>query len=70
MADHYPQHMALIPYATMLKEQSKKWKSDERKVMNWMYDEEEDSYTNPTGIRFLFSCLLYPNGQGGPRERL
>ncbi|MGX7411356.1 hypothetical protein ACWOET_01635 [Enterococcus caccae] len=54
----------------MLKEQSKKWKSDERKVMNWMYDEEEDSYTNPTGIRFLFSCLLYPNGQGGPRERL
>lgn len=27
--------MALIPYGTMLREQSKTWKTEERKVMNW-----------------------------------
>lgn len=46
--------MALIPYATMLKEQSKKWKSDECNVMNWTYDEEEECYIDPKGVRFHF----------------
>ncbi|MGK0607437.1 transposase, partial [Enterococcus gilvus] len=30
LEDELPNHIALIPYSTMLKEQSKKWQSDER----------------------------------------
>lgn len=56
--DELPQHTALIPYGTMLKEQSKKWQSDERKVMNWTYHEEEDYYVDPKGVRFNFHA--YP----------
>lgn len=56
LEDEYPQHMALIPYGTMLKEQSKKWKSDERKVMNWTYYEEDDYYVDPKGVRFNFQA--------------
>lgn len=38
----------------MIKEQSKKWRSDERKVMNWSYDEIKDEYIDPKGVRFSF----------------
>lgn len=48
------QHTAVIPYATMLREQSKKWCCDERKVMNWSYDEIADEYTDSKGVRFSF----------------
>lgn len=54
LEDEYSQYTALIPYGTMLKEQSKKWKSDERKVMNWTYYEEDDYYVDPKGVRFNF----------------
>lgn len=54
LEDEYAQHTSLIPYATMLKEQSKKWKTDERKVMNWTYYEEADYYVDPKGVRFNF----------------
>ncbi|TPR39298.1 hypothetical protein DY037_06170 [Apilactobacillus micheneri] len=39
----------------MLKEQSRKWKSDDRKVMNWYYNEKDDYYLDPNGIRFNFN---------------
>lgn len=54
LEDELPQHTGLIPYATMLKEQSKRWQTDERKVMNWMYDAEGDFYIDPKGVRFNF----------------
>ncbi|MDH6363025.1 transposase, partial [Enterococcus sp. PF1-24] len=53
LEDELPQHTSLIPYGTMLKEQSKKWKTDERKVINWNYY-EEDYYIDPRGVRFNF----------------
>lgn len=34
LADECSDQMALIPYGTMLKEASRKWRSDDRKVMN------------------------------------
>lgn len=34
LEDGSDQHTALIPYGTMLKEKSRKWKSDDRAVMN------------------------------------
>ena len=56
LEDELPNHIALIPYSTMLKEQSKKWQSDERKVMNWTYNEQEDYYIDPKGVRFNFNA--------------
>ena len=48
-------HTALIPYSTMLKETSKKWQSDERKIMNWTYNEKEEYYLDPKGVQFNFN---------------
>ena len=39
----------------MLKEQSKKWQSDERKIMNWTYNEKEEYYFDPKGVQFNFN---------------
>lgn len=54
LEDELPQHMGLIPYGTMIKERSKKWKTDERKVMNWEYHAEEDYYIDPKNVHFNF----------------
>lgn len=54
--DELSQHTALIPYGMMRKEQSKKWKSDEQKVTNWVYNETEDFYTDSKNVRFLFNA--------------
>lgn len=54
LEDECPQQTALIPYGTMLKEQTRKWQSDEKKVMNWTYHEEEDYYIDLQGVRFNF----------------
>ncbi|WP_125760523.1 IS1182 family transposase [Companilactobacillus hulinensis] len=44
----------IAPYGTMLKENSRKWKSDDKKVMNWDYHEQDDYYLDPKNIRFDF----------------
>lgn len=54
LEDNLSQHTALIPYGTMLKERSRKWKSDEKKVMNWDYYAEQDYYLTPNGLRYNF----------------
>lgn len=54
LEDHFPDLTAIIPYGTMLKEQSKKWQADETKVMNWDYFEERDYYVDTKGVRFNF----------------
>ena len=41
LEDELPQHTALISYGKMFKEQSKKWQTDDRKVMNWVYKPKE-----------------------------
>ncbi len=38
----------------MLKEQSRQWQSDDRKVMNWTYFAEDDYYIDQRGVRFNF----------------
>ncbi|MFB9768561.1 IS1182 family transposase [Lactiplantibacillus modestisalitolerans] len=55
LEDELGQHTALIPYGTMLKENSQKWRSDDRKVMNWDYHEKDDYFINPQGVRFSFN---------------
>lgn len=42
----------IVPYGTMLKENSRKCKSDDKKVMNWDYNDEDDYYIDPNGVRF------------------
>lgn len=54
--DKLTNHIPLIPYGTMLKEQSRKWKSDDRKVMNWYYNAKDDYYLDPNGVRFNFNA--------------
>nr|WP_225357104.1 hypothetical protein [Ligilactobacillus murinus] len=49
----------LIPYNTMLKEETKRWRSDERKVMNWHYNAEDDYYVDPNNVRFNFKRYAY-----------
>jgi transposase len=59
--DELPDHTALIPYSTMIKENSRKWRSDDRKVMNWEYHEADDYYVNPQGVHFNFKRYAYRN---------
>lgn len=59
--DKLPDCTALIPYSTMLKENSRKWRSDDRKVMNWEYHAADDYYINPQGVRFNFKRYAYRN---------
>ena len=59
--DELPNCTALIPYSTMIKENSRKWRSDDRKVMNWEYHEADDYYVNPQGVRFNFKRYAYRN---------
>ncbi|KIO95760.1 Mobile element protein [Levilactobacillus brevis] len=40
----------------MIKESSRKWKSDDRKVMNWDYYEADDYYVDSKGVRFNFKA--------------
>lgn len=65
LEDDLSQHTALIPYGSMLKEQSKKWQSDERKVMNWTYVEEEDYYIDPKGVHFHFNAYRQRTDKDG-----
>lgn len=39
----------------MLKENSRKWKTDDHKIMNWSYNEKDDYYLDLNGVRFNFS---------------
>lgn len=52
--DHLENNIPLIPYGTMLKENSRKWQSDDRKVMDWNYHDKDDYYIDPQGVRFSF----------------
>jgi transposase len=54
IADELPDQTPLIPYGTMIKENSRKWRSDDRKVMNWDYYDKDDYYIDPKGVRFNF----------------
>lgn len=66
--DHFPDKTALIPYSTMLKENSRQWQSDDRKVMNWEYHEKDDFYINPNGVRFNFKRYTYRRDSYGFRR--
>ncbi|MEK3888703.1 IS1182 family transposase [Bacillus sp. FSL K6-3431] len=45
---------ALITYNMYLKEQNKKYKQNEFNSVNWLYDEEKDTYTCPNQQRVVF----------------
>lgn len=63
--DQLPNCTALIPYSTMLKENSQKWRSDDRKVMNWDYHAEDDYYLDTHGVRFNFKRYAYRIDKSG-----
>jgi len=43
----------------MLKEETKRWRSDERKAMNWHYNAEDDYYIDLNNVRFNFKRYAY-----------
>ena len=49
--DAYPQLTTIIPYNTYIKEQSKRWWTDDQKIMNWTYVETDDYYIDPQGVQ-------------------
>lgn len=57
LEDEMSDHTALIPYGTMLKENSRKWRSDDRKVMNWDYHEQRRLLPGPQGCALQFQSL-------------
>lgn len=54
LEDAHPQLTAIIPYNTYIKEQSKRWHSDDQKITNWTYRESDDYYVDRQGVRFNF----------------
>jgi transposase len=63
--DEFSKQTALIPYGTMLKEGSKKWKSDDKKVMNWDYSSQDDYYIDRKGVRFNFTAYRTKTDKNG-----
>lgn len=55
----------LIPYTMYLKEQSKKYRSDLSKVMNWEYHAEEDYYVDNHHIRFSYHGMSHRTDKNG-----
>lgn len=55
LEEEFPELTPLIPYNTYLKEQTKKWKHDPKKVMNWQYHDKDDYYIDTDQVRFNFS---------------
>ncbi|WP_339102065.1 IS1182 family transposase [Candidatus Enterococcus clewellii] len=69
LEDELSTHTALIPYGTMHKEKSRKWQTDERKIINWMYHAEEDYYIDSKGVRFNFNAYRKrPDKEGFVRD--
>ena len=54
LEDAHPQLTAIIPYNTYIKEQSKRWQSDDQKITNWTYVESDDYYIDRQGVCFNF----------------
>ncbi|MCX2456568.1 IS1182 family transposase, partial [Lacticaseibacillus nasuensis] len=65
IADELPDQIALIPYGTMLKENSRKWSTDDRKVMNWEYHDKDKYFVDPEGVRFNFLKYVTRKDQYG-----
>lgn len=54
LEEKYPDKKYFIPYTTYEKEQTKKYKNDPTKLINWYYNEKDDYYIDHHGVRFNF----------------
>ncbi|EHO53821.1 hypothetical protein HMPREF9104_00396, partial [Lentilactobacillus kisonensis F0435] len=55
----------LIPYTMYLKEQSKKYRTDLSKVMNWEYHAKDDYYVDNHHIRFSYHGMSHRTDKNG-----
>lgn len=62
--DELSGHVALIPHRTMVKENCRKWKSDDHKVMKWDYYDKDD-YFDPYSVRFNFNAYRKRTNKNG-----
>ncbi|BAQ10201.1 transposase [Bacillus sp. OxB-1] len=49
-----PRFDFLIPYGTYVKEQTRKYKNDNKNVKNWEYEEQDDRFICPNGRKVTF----------------
>ena len=63
--DEMSEVTALIPYNAMLREASRKWRSDDSKVMNWSDDEKADEYTDNDGVVFKWHNYSHRTDKNG-----
>lgn len=54
LENKFDKHEYYIPYSLYEKEQTRKYKNDKTKLVNWYYNEEEDYYIDWQGVRFNF----------------
>lgn len=55
----------LIPYGMYHAEQKKSYRNNPQHRVNWAYDEIEDAYADPDGVRFSFSHYSTRNDKNG-----
>ncbi|MBH9989677.1 MULTISPECIES: IS1182 family transposase [unclassified Lactobacillus] len=54
LEDKYSNKKYYIPYTMYEKEQTRKYKNDPTKLINWFYNEKDDYYLNQNGVKFNF----------------
>lgn len=69
LEDHFEKQIPLIPHPYYRKEQTRQWKQDPKKVSNWIYNEADDYYITPEGVRFHFNAYRQRTDKYGyPRD--
>ena len=54
LEDKYSNKKYYIPYTMYEKEQTRKYKNDPTKLINWFYNEKDDYYLDQNGVKFNF----------------
>ncbi|TDM81367.1 transposase, partial [Lactobacillus crispatus] len=63
LEEKYPDKKYFIPYTMYEKEQTKKYKNDPTKLINWYYNEKEDYCIDHHGVRFNFKYYSQRKGR-------
>ena len=62
LEEKYPDKKYFIPYTTYEKEQTKKYKNDPTKLINWYYNEKDDYYIDQSWRQVQFQILQQTQG--------
>lgn len=57
LEDKYSNKKYYIPYTMYEKKQTRKYKNDPTKLINWFYDEKDDYYLDQNGVKFTSNII-------------